>query len=305
MAESKHTTSHNTIKKWAEARKGKPTAVKETHSKKETGIVRLSFPGRKTNHDNLTEISWDEFFKEFEKSKLAMVYQEKTKTGKQSRFNKLVNRNSLKKSTKTSNKSHSKPESKHTTSHNTIKKWAEARKGKPTAVKATQGKNETGIVRLSFPGRKTNHDNLTEISWDKFFEKFEESKLAMVYQEETKTGRPSRFNKLVSRDSFKKSAKTSGTRKSKPKSKKSGTITANNSKAKAASNRKPVKNQTKSASKKSTSKVSAGSKKATATKTKTYSSPDTSPGKIRTADDPRGGEFSGIPGTTSKGDIGK
>jgi len=40
----------------------------------------------------------------------------------------------------------------------------------------------------------TDHD-----SWDEFFDKFDEAGLALVYQEETSDGQPSRFNKLVSR----------------------------------------------------------------------------------------------------------
>ena len=36
------------------------------------------------------------------------------------------------------------------------------------------------------------------ISWDEFFEKSEESKLALVHQEKTADGKKSNFNKLVS-----------------------------------------------------------------------------------------------------------
>ncbi|GAA0683061.1 hypothetical protein ACFQDG_00470 [Natronoarchaeum mannanilyticum] len=43
-------------------------------------------------------------------------------------------------------------------------------------------------------------DDLEGISWDEFFEAFEENNLAMVYQEVTSGGEESRFAKLVSRD---------------------------------------------------------------------------------------------------------
>ncbi|MBV8937003.1 MAG: hypothetical protein JO095_14515, partial [Alphaproteobacteria bacterium] len=43
-------------------------------------------------------------------------------------------------------------------------------------------------------------DNLEEISWEEFFEKFDESELALLYQEETARGQRSNFNKLVGRE---------------------------------------------------------------------------------------------------------
>ena len=89
--ESKTTTDHETIKKWAEARGGKPATVKSTESHGEPGVLRIDFPGYK-GEGSLEEISWDEFFEAFEKNNLAFLYQEKTKDGKQSRFSKLVDR---------------------------------------------------------------------------------------------------------------------------------------------------------------------------------------------------------------------
>jgi anaerobic selenocysteine-containing dehydrogenase len=38
-----------------------------------------------------------------------------------------------------------------------------------------------------------------EISWDEFFEIFDEDKLAFLYQDETSNGDTSRFNKFVKR----------------------------------------------------------------------------------------------------------
>lgn len=90
-ANSKTTTDHNTIRKWAEEHDGKPSRVKGTGDK-EGGLLRINFPGYA--EDNLEEISWDEFFKTFEDRKLALIYQEKTKDGKESHFSKFVNRDS-------------------------------------------------------------------------------------------------------------------------------------------------------------------------------------------------------------------
>ncbi|WP_181305229.1 hypothetical protein [Rufibacter sp. XAAS-G3-1] len=82
---------------------------------------------------------------------------------------------------------------KTTTDHDTIRKWAEARDGKPASVKGTGDGDEAGLLRINFPGYA--EDNLEDISWEEFFEKFEEKKLAFLYQDE----KDSRFSKLVSR----------------------------------------------------------------------------------------------------------
>ena len=93
MADSKITTDHDEIRKWAEARGGRPATVRSTHSKDNSGIIRLEFPGApNANDDALEEISWDEFFEKFDEADLALVYQEKTAGGERSNFNKLVGR---------------------------------------------------------------------------------------------------------------------------------------------------------------------------------------------------------------------
>ena len=91
MASAERTTDHDFIRKWAEARGGKPSAVKRTGGKDDVGIIRIDFPGF-SGGDSLEEITWDEFFEKFEESELALLYQEKTADGKKSNFNKLVNR---------------------------------------------------------------------------------------------------------------------------------------------------------------------------------------------------------------------
>lgn len=92
-------------------------------------------------------------------------------------------------------------ESKTTTDHDEIRRWAEARDGKPVAVRGTgSASDDPGILRIDFPGG-AGDDRLEPIEWHEFFEKFEESKLAFLYQEEKKSGEGSTFFKLVSRDS--------------------------------------------------------------------------------------------------------
>ena len=93
MAEAKTTTDHNEIRKWAEARGGRPAAVRATHDKDDAGIIRIEFPNApNANDEALEEISWEEFFEKFDEAGLALLYQEKTAKGARSNFNKLVRR---------------------------------------------------------------------------------------------------------------------------------------------------------------------------------------------------------------------
>lgn len=93
-----------------------------------------------------------------------------------------------------------KHESKTTTDSKVIRKWAEERQGKPATVESTQRDNEdVGILRIDFPGG-AGSPPLTHISWEQFFEKFEEAGLAMIYQNETRDGEPSTFCKFVRRE---------------------------------------------------------------------------------------------------------
>src|SRR4051794_20014907 len=86
--------------------------------------------------------------------------------------------------------------SKTTQDHEEIRRWAEERGGKPAHVKSTESDDDIGILRIDFPGY-SGGGSLEEISWDEFFEKFDENNLALVYQEETAAGERSNFNKIV------------------------------------------------------------------------------------------------------------
>jgi hypothetical protein len=84
-----------------------------------------------------------------------------------------------------------------TTDHAVIKKWAEDRGAKPATVKGT-GDKDIGVLRLTFPGYGTGRSqSLREISWDEFFNKFDDNKLAFIYQNETSSGVKSNFNKFI------------------------------------------------------------------------------------------------------------
>ncbi len=89
--------------------------------------------------------------------------------------------------------------SRTTTDHETIRKWTEERGGHPAAVKGTRQDDETGVIRIDFPGY-SGAGSLEEITWDEFFDKFDDSDLEFVYEEETSKGEKSNFNKLAKRD---------------------------------------------------------------------------------------------------------
>ena len=84
------------------------------------------------------------------------------------------------------------------TDHNEIRSWAEERGAHPACVRGTGDNNDVGMIRLDFPGY-SGEGKLEEISWDEWFDKFDESGLALLVQDETARGQRSNFNKLVSR----------------------------------------------------------------------------------------------------------
>jgi hypothetical protein len=91
-------------------------------------------------------------------------------------------------------------ESKTTTDHEKIRRWVEQRGGHPATVKGTtRGKEEAGVLRIDFPDY-SGEETLEEITWEEFFDKFDEKDLAFVYQDQTVEGEESRFSKLVSRE---------------------------------------------------------------------------------------------------------
>jgi hypothetical protein len=97
MPSAKATTDHDTIRKWVEQRGGHPAHVKRTGRKAaDPGVLRIDYPGF-SGEETLEEIEWDDFFKAFDKNKLAFLYQ-----GGRSRFSKLVDRTTVKEGLKAS-----------------------------------------------------------------------------------------------------------------------------------------------------------------------------------------------------------
>jgi len=85
-----------------------------------------------------------------------------------------------------------------TTDHEFIRAWAEERSGTPAAVKGTGGGEDPGIIRIDFPDY-SGEGSLEPISWEEWFQKFDENDLALLVQEETAEGQKSNFNKIVKR----------------------------------------------------------------------------------------------------------
>lgn len=86
---------------------------------------------------------------------------------------------------------------KRTTDHDEIKRWVEAHGGQPVALRTADG--DVGVVRLNF--RREGTPPLHPLSWEEFFETFEERRLAFIYEENAAHGQEERLTKLVNRGS--------------------------------------------------------------------------------------------------------
>lgn len=92
MASDTRTTSdHDEIRRWAEDHDGRPVQVRGTASGDEPGVLRIDFPGG-AGGDDFEALSWDDWFAKFDEAGLALLYQERKADGSDSTFNKLVQR---------------------------------------------------------------------------------------------------------------------------------------------------------------------------------------------------------------------
>ena len=143
------------------------------------------------------------------------------------------------------------------TDHDEIREWAESRGAKPTCVRGTGGKGDTGMIRLDFPGY-SGEGKLQPISWDDWFASFDDNNLALLVQDARAQGGRSHFNKLVARRTAaglqhsRRSGRTSRRASSATARKKAGRKTS--SRPKSASRRKTsTRSASRSASARSTS----------------------------------------------------
>lgn len=87
--------------------------------------------------------------------------------------------------------------SKTTTNHATIKEWITKRAGQPAVVRTTNDTPAGGILRIDFGDPEPD---LVAISWDEFFQIFEQNQLQFLYQDQLESGEVSRFYKFTNRE---------------------------------------------------------------------------------------------------------
>jgi hypothetical protein len=80
-----------------------------------------------------------------------------------------------------------------TTHHEVIRQWAEERDGRPATVPGTEHEGRLGVLRIDF-GKET--EGLQEVTWDAWFETFDERGLNFIYQETRTDGDQSNFFRL-------------------------------------------------------------------------------------------------------------
>ena len=73
-----------------------------------------------------------------------------------------------------------------TTDHEVIRRWAKARRAVPATVQGSEHDGHLGVLRFDFPGY--SGDRLTEVTWDDWFDAFDQRGLNFIYQE-TRTDR--------------------------------------------------------------------------------------------------------------------
>lgn len=93
MSAAKVTIDHDEIRTWVEERGGYPAHVKRGSGEDDLGILRIDFPGF-SGEDSLERVEWDQWFDAFEENGLAFLHQDETADGSESRFSKLVSRDS-------------------------------------------------------------------------------------------------------------------------------------------------------------------------------------------------------------------
>ncbi|HEX5596814.1 MAG TPA: hypothetical protein VFX61_12485, partial [Micromonosporaceae bacterium] len=76
-------------------------------------------------------------------------------------------------------------------------RWAQARNAKPATIRGTEYDGRPGVLRFNFPGFKES-DRIREISWNEWFNTFDQRRLNFIYQETRTNGGQSNFFRLES-----------------------------------------------------------------------------------------------------------
>ncbi len=83
-----------------------------------------------------------------------------------------------------------------TTDHEVIRRWAEERGGVPSTVPGAEYGDHLGVLRFQFPG--FGSEDLAEVSWEEFFDTFDERKLNFIFLEHMSDGTQSNFFRFES-----------------------------------------------------------------------------------------------------------
>lgn len=84
-----------------------------------------------------------------------------------------------------------------TRDHDVIRGWAEDRSATPATVPGTEHGDHLGVLRFDFPDYG---GDLQHVTWEAWFDTFDQRSLHFVYQERKKDGKPSNFFRLASPD---------------------------------------------------------------------------------------------------------
>jgi hypothetical protein len=79
-----------------------------------------------------------------------------------------------------------------TRSHDVILDWAQQRNAIPATVPGTEHGNELGVLRFDVPNWGSKRA-LEHVTWDQWFQTFDDRQLVMIFQEHMENGRQSNF----------------------------------------------------------------------------------------------------------------
>ncbi len=82
-------------------------------------------------------------------------------------------------------------EGKLTTNRNVIKKWAQARHGWPALIRRATSAGFEMVLSIVFPDSSSS-EIARKLTWDEFFDQFEQQHLVFVYQEKDQNQRLSK-----------------------------------------------------------------------------------------------------------------
>lgn len=97
IAKLRTLVDHEEIRRWARERGATPSLGRRTHEDDSIGVIGLDFPGSRVP-DSLEEISWDEWFRNFDENDLALIVEGEMANGQSSNFHKLAARENLEES---------------------------------------------------------------------------------------------------------------------------------------------------------------------------------------------------------------